>query len=152
MTFQLDTSGSVEMPSGIMFGPSSYRWRDLSPFAQGYVEALLTAGICWPDPAEGYGPSSSVVRFSDLHPETLAAILKDCEAAQARFHLATHLDGVAIWKCRQIDQVPGFPPLAIDIDSDGKVRLRATDPEVRAMKPGSAPATDEKSNLPREGE
>lgn len=44
--FTLDTSGAVMCPSGSSTMPfTAFRWPDLSPFAQGYVEAMFASLI-----------------------------------------------------------------------------------------------------------
>lgn len=119
--FTLDTSGAVEAIEND--GSPLMRWPHLTPFEQGYVEAMLTTSIRWPDPAEGYGPSSSVVRFSDLAPETLAAIRKDCADFEVKYGerpLQEH--GCGFWVGRQAGRhMPGFPPLTVTLNDAGKV-------------------------------
>lgn len=93
--FILDTSGAVEG-----FAPAfediaagrgeSVAWHDLSPFVQGYIEALFFTNEGDGTPGEGDefglwrevepGLWSADFGFSDLAPEALAAILADCQA------------------------------------------------------------------------
>lgn len=88
--FTLDTSGVV-LPFhryDLQWNaePVGYRWPDLSPFAQGYVEALLRdawdQGVVildrWGDGEDDTDQNRP--GFSDLSPEALALILRDCEA------------------------------------------------------------------------
>lgn len=86
MAFQLDTSGTVHfsVPFAKRHGLLTfYRWSDLSPFTQGYIEAM----ICATNPRIGrrtsYGEYWRTAGFSDLAPETLARIIADCEGFQA---------------------------------------------------------------------
>ncbi len=86
--FILDTSGQVPPPAVPLMWPHPLKWRDLSSFAQGYVEALFftesAPGVTtdeWQaaeDHDEGSIPGD--VGFSDLAPGTLLDILRDCEA------------------------------------------------------------------------
>lgn len=84
MTFTLDTSGRVitELSEAI---ETYYEWGDLSPFTQGYISALFESeayALKYPDTGPGLGAVDP--RFSDLAPETLAWIIADCEAFQAK--------------------------------------------------------------------
>lgn len=141
-TFTLDTSGRVNITSDPAKG--FIRWDDLSPFAQGYVEALFASLRRWngrpvlpvPGP-EGSSSSLIEVAFCDLHPEALAMILRDCEALTQEFPTMalTHNDGFVFWHSRQSGFRPGadafhgaslkvaFPPLRVSLDDAGKVRL-----------------------------
>jgi hypothetical protein len=91
--FILDTSGEVDhvMVDGCVETGLAFRWRDLDSFTSGYIEALFftdnAPGVTteeWqaPDfePSEGSIPED--VGFSDLAPETLARIIKDCAEFQ----------------------------------------------------------------------
>lgn len=81
--FILDKGGQVAF--------ETIRWGDLDSFTQGYIEALFftseAAGVTtaeWraiEDHAQGSIPGD--VGFSDLAPETLAAIIADCAKFQA---------------------------------------------------------------------
>lgn len=115
-TFKLDTSGIVRVNTPfvgrdpdsltrdrpVMVG-GPVQWGHLSPFTQGYIEALARSnfeavaampsdndetGICkWcgrnnngePDPCSDDCPRQRIA-FADLAPETLARIIADCEA------------------------------------------------------------------------
>lgn len=141
--FTLDTSGAVEIRLGI--GPTAVmRWSDLSPFAQGYVEALFASlgPYDWKDEHGGAHPS----RFSDLSPEALARVLADCErydqltaghprSASPAFALTVEM-GRAFWKGRQASKpvivraplgsgltltLEHFPPLRVILTDAGKV-------------------------------
>lgn len=63
--------------------------------------------------------------FSDFHPSTLAAILKDCERftkLYGEWPLRDHGEG--FWKGRQKDKhSPEFPPQTPSLDDEGKVLL-----------------------------
>lgn len=117
-TMTLDTSGAIRLVPAISDpdGPI-YRWSDLSPFAQGYVEALLR-DIQWPDPAEGYGPSSAVVHFDWLAPEALALILKDCERGRQIGWPNTAERGAVYWR-ESVSR-----RRTVTLGDDGKVHLR----------------------------
>jgi hypothetical protein len=123
--FQLDTSGEVVGLSadGLRIAK---RWSDLSPFVQGYVDALLEA--CW---RREYGVAAANDRcfgwkaaFSDLAPETLARIIEDCDAYPLLFPSqgpATAYLGACFWADRQAGRCPNFPPLTVSLNDDGKV-------------------------------
>ena len=126
--FTLDTSGCIHMP-GVPLSSISPRfiWSDLSPFAQGYVEALLreaNAALHAERAQQGRERSrfDRDLVFSDLAPESLALILRDCEdgADGAR-------GGRLFWEMRRRDAFKGnplFPPLTPYLGDDGKVYLR----------------------------
>ena len=118
-----DTSGAVQTPPtpGLVWGVT--RWSDLSPFTQGYVEAMLSG------PVMGrFAPLNRQFGFSDLSPEALAATIRDCEAmcewdrlARTRFPKS----GAIRWGERQRGlDAPRFPPLTPYLGDDGKVYLR----------------------------
>ncbi len=76
-TFKLDTTGEVTRVYGLPFcgaKAADVMWSDLTPFAQGYIEAMART---FHDRALWGG-----MRFADLAPETLARIITDCETAQ----------------------------------------------------------------------
>ncbi len=123
-TFTLDTSGAVAATDG-----GVYYFAELSPFAQGYVEAMFEAlrdkhsfrtQPLVREAIAKYG-------FSDLAPETLAAILRDCEAIQADMDQDRE-QGFHAWRVRQAGRWPDFPPLTPYLSDDGKVRLREAAP------------------------
>ena len=127
---QFDTSGRIRKgvitPRGeFSFRPGFRRWSDLSPFVQGYVEAMFGQPI-----ALGHGDRAHAnwikVGFSDLAPETLARIMEDCERAPD-FECGPAIDadqiGNLFWRERQIDRLINFPPLTPYLGDDGKVRL-----------------------------
>lgn len=124
--FTLDTSGYVEHPRG-SDDVSAIYWSDLTPFAQGYVEALFASERPGYDDA-GLG-GHYVCGFSDLSPEALALILRDCAAFIETAHPPTSPDndqrrGRAFWRLRQLNRYAGmWPPLTVSLDDDGKVRL-----------------------------
>ena len=136
----IDTSGSIgpDLKAGLLF---DFQWDDLSPFAQGYITALLCLRRKGCDCCEGRGeigghtgqtPESfvwvtepcpaCVPGFSDLAPEALALILSDCEAAKARL-MCNAGDGGWFWSNRQAGRFDPFPPLRVYLDDAGKVRL-----------------------------
>lgn len=130
--FTLDTGGEVIFPAiNAMTGDPdpvhlSYRWSDLTPFQQGYVEAALRDFL-----AGSLGPlaSGNIVGFSDLAPSALERILKDCEG---RWPHVPHLKGAenqrdegrAFWHFRNQGIIPGFPPLHVFLNDAGQVDLR----------------------------
>ena len=110
MDKKFDTSGSV---SGTV-------WSDLSPFAQGYVEALMT------DPTIGHRIYGLGRAFRYLAPEPLARIIADCEAGNGEG--GTHpsaAEGRAFYDARQAAELNRFPPLTVQLCDDGKVRFAA---------------------------
>lgn len=132
MTFQLDTSGVVgPMPGWAKPVPTSNRniyWSDLSPFTQGYIEALLVSfgHYC----VENNG--DLFVSFSDLAPETLARIIADCEVwfgewvqhpNNAAVRKDDQTEGGRFWAYRQASEMTQFPPLTVHLGDDGKVRF-----------------------------
>lgn len=176
--FTLDTSGAVEL-----FGWQPHwrqdryvAWRHLSPFEQGYVEALFAslreacarlpevAAKEWPEfgiPPAGprpypmaftdtsgrrwdivwYGSTAhgewrktecqmpGDLAFSDLAPETLATIRKDCATAPGMFSLyrgGTKAEGEHFFRDRQNKALPGMPPLAVSLGDNGKVYARVS--------------------------
>lgn len=152
MTFQLDTSGVVyAVLRHDVHAHADMTWSDLTPFTQGYVEAMFTSLMETPKlaawlagmsakkqgqpisnapfvsdasiaPAWRAGWRGDVAiepRFSDLAPETLAAILKDCEANSSTD--STKRSGALFWRNRQEGAVPDFPPLTLTLSDDGEV-------------------------------
>ena len=144
--FKLDTSGEVGiMPAG-RWNERFMRWSDLSPFAQGYIEAALTSyGDVLEMRPRGAGESPMLrsmiiahrpARFSDLAPATLAAMLEDCERVRQIFAgmELTAEDGRRLWGHRA-DGFPGpletdrklrstLPPIHLYLADDGKVHQR----------------------------
>jgi hypothetical protein len=120
MTFQLDTTGEVDLsiaegvPAAIAGG---YRWFDLSPFTQGYIEALLR---------------EIGAAFWQLAPETLARIIADCDyyekqtggAPSSEPYWGMTLEmGAAFWQARQVERWLDLRPLTVQLCDDGKVRF-----------------------------
>ena len=149
--FQLDTSGYVETPPAhfIKTADAIWRWGDLTPFAQGYVEAMARtnyeAVALSPSDNDGDGqckhcgrnnagaedgPCSDNcprqdIHFSDLAPETLSRIIADCDAMERhlRRERMTTTGGRA-WELRQSGFWPKtWPPLTVQLGDDGKVRF-----------------------------
>lgn len=142
--FTLDTSGSVHFPTLDVTGRAFAMWSDLSPFVQGYVEALFASLIADLEARRDYLPNlngigaSFGIAFSDLSPEVLALILRDCEAVRNEAILPDTADaGRRFWDGRQSHKAvvvhTGFgkglatkywPPLTPYLSDDGNVRLR----------------------------
>lgn len=134
-SFTLNTSGAVQfvdLPNGSQ--DLAVTWGHLSPFAQGYVEAMLRGVLVERElNRRGETVHEQDARFSDLAPSTLAAILKDCEAFAALFGKRssplTAGEGGAFWRRRQkrgnsVLQLR-FPPLTISLGDDGNVYAEA---------------------------
>lgn len=139
-----DTSGHFHVMPGHplhrFMAVNRIEWSDLSPFVQGYVEALFADLDRWieryGDPA--HGPDQNPPRFSDLAPETLARIMEDCERydSESAIPLRDSPDaGRELWEQLQrggIAQEPTpFPPLTPYV-RDGKVYLRSQNVEREA--------------------
>lgn len=153
MTFQLDTSGAVigavswnsqegqlarhrEIMHRRPHGETI--WSDLSPFTQGYIEALFASlpGLDQqgrmiprhPDVAHG---GVHVMGFSDLAPETLARIIADCasfENIAGGVGQKTGLtEGRRFWEGQQRGMSgalgAAFPPQTVQLGDDGKVKF-----------------------------
>lgn len=121
--FVLDTSGAVM----VEFAPGCDElktWDRLDPFTQGYVEAMFASLYEFKDHSDG---QSSLVAlgfaFSDLAPETLAAILKDCaEAQQSPPPWLWPVTGENLWRLRNSAlNSARFPPLTLFLSPGGKV-------------------------------
>lgn len=131
--FKLDTSGEVRVytnvgePGGTR--KRDWRWSDLDPFTQGYIEAVFasttgrTAGVTFEAFRDrGYKP----VGFSHLAPETLVRIMEDCAAFRAWKPDVemTAKDGAWFWNHRQAIGWPDFPSLTVYLGDDGLVRFQ----------------------------
>lgn len=186
MTFQFDTSGGILCATFRADQPWTVYWSDLSPFVQGYVEAMF-AGLRATDPvqdiaglarmspelreqkkalherchwsrhaawqsrcdqmvllglivvvARGAGDTVTeptdlgksvltlLLAFSDLAPETLARIMEDCEQRlRSRDCVLNSAEGGrSFWLLRQAGQRPGFPPLIVHLNNDGKIYFK----------------------------
>lgn len=125
MTFQLDTTGFVlEAAPGDWAGRAPIPWSALSPFTQGYIEALFDQ--LFRDPVvQKVVRGGWKVRFRDLAPETLARIISDCERFCASAGYYTADDAARFWGRRQAggEAQYGFPPLPVQLGDDGKVRF-----------------------------
>jgi hypothetical protein len=142
-----DTSGDVYVEAGPHKG-QIFMWRNLSPFAQGYIEALFASidRDFMGEPRfevtakpEGVGKLFLNVGFSDLSPETLAAILRDCEIAENEWSFLPGRDGgVELWKGRQQGAYIAWSILTPYLGDDGKVYLRAADAAGNPRTPESA--------------
>lgn len=122
--FTLDTSGAVWVDP-IDAPGIGWLWSDLTPFQQGYVEAMKRARrIARP---EYLSNRRLDWRFSDLSPEALALILRDCAERLTQICWPdenTSQDGRDFWESRQRGfLIPGFRPLTVSLDDDGKAHL-----------------------------
>jgi hypothetical protein len=119
--FSLDTSGEVATDYNPL---TRYRWSDLTPFAQGYVEALFAdtdeplrdAALAY----KGGGVKAAIgFGFSDLAPEALARIIAECEAKAAALACPlTAEDGRVFWR-KFMSKV-----VTCTLGDDGKVRVQ----------------------------
>lgn len=129
MSASFDTSGRVwaewRYNTGeIRRADGPYHFSDLSPFCQGFVEAAFAGPIIVGEDAHTYN-SVLQLGFSDLHPDTLARFMEDCERWLDRYPKTerTHEKGANAWRYRQEQLVerPDFPPLRLHLSPDGKV-------------------------------
>jgi len=123
-TFKLDTSGEVQnVPTGIAGICGDYRWSDLTPFQQGYVEVLFAnQDTEWANRPWLWGGMDRP-GFSDLSPEALARIIADCEVAASILGRDNRSeDGAWFWNGGK--RQPGFPPLTPYLSEDGKIHLK----------------------------
>lgn len=124
MTSQLDTSGDVER--GEAYGGQAF-WSDLSPFTQGYIEALFADhGDALTEAPEDAIPGIGATKgFSDLAPETLARIIADCGRWVRLWPLSEGLEqGRRFWALQQGGMgTHHFPSLTVQLGDDGKVRF-----------------------------
>lgn len=140
---QLDTSGLVMLPRpGAPQYSDGWGFEHLTPFAQGYVEAMLR--VCEAiSTARPRGPTERPMlrsmilnmrsaAFSDLAPETLARIIEDCERFVGDPSTNRADNGAACWRMRNRsphrfffqEQFPDDGPLTPYLGDDGKVYLR----------------------------
>ena len=134
--FTLDTSGAVHGVVASDGDLCAVLWPDLTPFAQGYVEAMFTSlPGRWNDGQPTIRVGLQLVQrvgFSDLAPETLAAIRKDCADWQlavrgliantegwGRSFYDQRQTGWKMWPTRDFGD--RFPPLTVSLGDDGKV-------------------------------
>lgn len=129
-TFQLDTSGAIDMRDMSLDGPRprkfpyrqvAVQWSELPPFVQGYVGAVIEAATTttmWP------------LRFRSLSPEALAKIVSNCERALQLQHLnlgaaynANDAGGRCFWSDQQAGLLADFPPCAVSAANDGVIRF-----------------------------
>lgn len=129
--FQLDTSGEVALP---WHGWGDKRepvttWGKLTPFTQGYIEALLEAAG---DAIFLRINGAQDFAFSDIAPATLARIMADCFQWADRFgpDWPDAASGCDFWSERQAErwESEGFPPLHIYLGDDGLIHHRETNP------------------------
>lgn len=130
--FTLDTSGEVrgarliEMPDGNW--RSHWTWDDLPLFAQGYIRAAFESLQGLRDEMRAlYGPhpihTDMPLGFRHLAPETLAAMLKDCERLADLHNMvgATAETGRFVWDSRQRRLLVGFPPVTLYLGDGGLI-------------------------------
>lgn len=138
MLFTLDSAGTVaieatfeDFASGL---GDEVAFTDLTPFAQGYIEALLsepeTARAWWLRHSGPFGIPAAAP-FRDLAPETLARIIADCEGVdtvrmRSRMGFKPGAEGGrAFLQTRQAGKWAAFPPLTVKLGNDGKLRFAA---------------------------
>jgi hypothetical protein len=127
--FQFDTSGKAYRSISETTLEAVY-WSDLSPFVQGYVEAMMQAAneVVWPGIPQFRNAMGGALdlKFSDLAPENLARIMEDCERFAKEFgEWPGKEHGYGWWIGRQRGSYsPQFPPLTVYLGDDGKVYLR----------------------------
>lgn len=157
--FKLDTSGLIDTAGHFDFVRADgcttrfVAWQDLSPFAQGYVEAMpwgelendraiQAAGWRWVPSINGYkhadgreypdfdaeGLEIPPAAFTWLAPETLVRIIEDCAYLQSCIHsdiAARQETGALVWRDRQAGawSDAGYAPLTVSLGDDGNVRL-----------------------------
>lgn len=130
MTFTLDTSGEVRVPSA-HGGTIPFRWGGFTLFAQGYGRAMAQA-LYESLIAEGMSEADALaaVAFRNWHPSTLALMLQDCEAQVKGFAFVGIPDpgadvGREFWRMRQLACAgPCYPPLTLSLNDEGRVCLR----------------------------
>lgn len=129
--FQLNTSGEIWVDLHRPGPPVLTSWCDLTPFAQGYVEAMLGSRVAVKSPVDG---RPLVLGFRHLAPATLARIIEDCEAQQCLMRSMQKLDGMPDdlwreagrrwWPARQLGGDNDFPPLTPYLADDGLIYFR----------------------------
>jgi len=129
-SFTFDTSGVVgpiKLPERTH--TLNVGWNDLSPFAQGYVEAAMREFV----EQQRLSKPGFWVGFRHIHPEALATILRDCEAWLTEYTERSAATipsmpevGREFWRIRQEGKRRTFPPLTITLGDDGKVCLAPT--------------------------
>lgn len=130
--FTLDTSGSVFLNNGFPYeNAKSVTWEDLTPFAQGYIEALFAGDIYHVEGIMIFDKKlprgNRFWAFSDLSPEALATILANCQRHRLKLPKIDADDGRNFWAWRQqgLYADAGFPPLTVFLADDGKIHLKA---------------------------
>jgi hypothetical protein len=115
-TTLFDTSGRI---AGEVGGLAVwYEYEDLTKFDQGTIEAIAN---WWHYNVGAHGPQE--LRYVDLHPETLALIIRDGEKAAGmsimpfgRLYNPNFAGGVCFWNDRQSGRLKEFPPLERHFD------------------------------------
>jgi hypothetical protein len=133
--FQLDTSGAIEMrrdllANGVPAEPDRVVWPELTPFEQGYVEALLVEA--WREIQGNFGRPTGFP-FCRLAPSALERTRKDCAARFSGWvehpnntyvRADDVVEGQRFWRDRQSGVCTDFPPLSVFLDNDGLVNVR----------------------------
>lgn len=126
--FTLDTSGHVLGPPnkhGDLEVSVFHRFAELDSVTQGYVRAAFAGPATWTE-----GRCLTVLHewagFSDLHPDTLAGMIRDCahvqESSNPPPYPNTEHGGAVFWDRRQRGVAsPTYPPLTLSLDDAGKV-------------------------------
>lgn len=131
---QLDTSGSISLPfPPPMRGFRVVTWEDLpNDFVRGFIRAMFASACVVPGIMQFESGGNHAVGYSDLAPEALAMILRDCEAELAAIHPtvqecfgASAAMGASFFRIRQRGEQTHSraEPLRISLNEDGKVAL-----------------------------
>lgn len=129
MPFTLDTRGGVIVPGEGL--DTFWRFDSLTPFAQGYVEAMFASSdlpLAWDEVSPGCVAERDA-GFRHLAPASLSRIIGDCEAMLEVMRAAgsafpeTPKEGRIAWDDRQADNWIGhtFPPLTVSLGEDGLI-------------------------------
>lgn len=127
----LDTSGHVQLTNTKWV--RCVQWSDLTPFTQGYVEALFAAHQSdLREPVQfGTGFAYPPFGFRHLAPATLARIIEDCAAVLKIVDLYADPEkarnqGVVFWTARQNGrwELRAVAPLTPHLGDDGLIYTR----------------------------
>lgn len=122
---EFDTSGAVEPPASVKFEwprhmrPRALTWQDLDAFTQGYVAAIFASALERDLESHRWRLN---LGFADLAPETLVAIMRDCEDYMQAPD-AWREDGREFWEARANGLLQAFPSLCVRLGDDGRIYL-----------------------------